>query len=273
MMRTMRIWLVLFVLLASWTKASAGELEQHRVESAALGGERTIRIWKPAGDIAGVLYMHDAQNLFDPKAASFGVAWEVDEAMTALVADGTVPALLVVGIDHGGNNRIAELTMTRDARHGGGRGEQYESFLMDEVMPFVENTYAITHDPATTYVGGSSLGGIMSLELAMHHPDRFAGVIAMSPSLWWDNGHLQRSLEQDASALAAKRVWLDIGTREGGVGPGRAAAVRRTQDLAAALERQAVDVHVRVDDKNADHNEAAWQARFPDAVLFVAGDR
>jgi predicted alpha/beta superfamily hydrolase len=245
----------------------AAEIELHQIESEPLAGERTLRIWQPVGDIGGVLYLHDGQNLFDPQDAAFGQAWEVDEAMTQLGLN-----LLVVGIDHGGGKRIGELTMTRDPNYGGGEGEAYERFVMNEVLPFIAETYDVTNDPKSTYVGGSSLGGLMSLELLRRHPDRFAGAIVMSPSLWWNGGELATSLDQNARELAGKRVWLDIGTREGQAGPRRMLHVKAVRDLAATLERQRVTVKLTVAD-GAEHNETAWRTRFPEAVRFVTTGR
>ncbi len=252
--------------------ASAEPVILHQVPSAALGGERTIRVWKPEAPVEGVIYLHDGQNLFDPETAAFGQAWEVDEAMTRLIGDGSVPPMLVVGIDHGGQHRIDELTMSPDRRFKGGQGNAYATFVMDEVMPFITATYGIEHDPASTYIGGSSLGGLMTLELLRQHPDVFAGGIVMSPSVWWNDDEIVKQLEEDASALAGKRVWLDIGSREGQPGPNREHLIGLVRRLAEALERQDVDVQLVVAE-GGQHHEAAWRARFPDAMKFVLRSR
>ncbi|MEM7808939.1 MAG: alpha/beta hydrolase-fold protein [Planctomycetota bacterium] len=266
----MRSFFVLCVLVLAVT--TRAEVEQHKVPSAAFDAERTVRVWSPPAGVepAGVLLMHDAQNLFDPKSASFGVAWEVDETMARLVGDGTVPPLLVVGIDHGGKQRIAELTHEPDPSfNGGGRGETYATFVLDELVPWVEATFDVTCDPATTYIGGSSLGGLMSLQLAHDHPGRFAGVIAMSPSLWWNDTALLDTIQADASAFEGVRVWLDVGTKEGRGVEVHIANLRR---LARVFEAAGVAYDVMIDADHPNHNESAWAARFPAAVTFVTGD-
>ena len=74
------------------------------VASAFLGPKRHVEIWLPPGyDDAPsahypVLYMHDGQNLFDPRIANTGVDWGVDEAVGRLVRQGVIPPVIVVGV-------------------------------------------------------------------------------------------------------------------------------------------------------------------------------
>ncbi len=74
------------------------------VASAFLGPTRHVEVWLPPGyDDAPtmrypVLYMHDGQNLFDPRIANTGVDWGVDEAVTQLVERGVIPPVIVVGV-------------------------------------------------------------------------------------------------------------------------------------------------------------------------------
>jgi predicted alpha/beta superfamily hydrolase len=198
-----------------------GTLKIHKIDSKVLGQTRTIRVWlPPAYDNAAdarypVLYMHDGQNCFDRATSAFGNEWEIDETLTKLIAAKTIPPLIVVGIDNGGGNRMNEYTFVADAARGGGRGAEHAEFLLKEVKPFVEKTYRVQSDKAHTFVGGSSLGGLDSLELARRHPDVFGGVLAMSPTIFWADGAVMKAIEKDGGALKDTRVWLDMGTREG----------------------------------------------------------
>ena len=254
-----------------------GDLRLHELDAPTLLGRRTIRVWLPPGYDAGgatrypVLYLHDGQNCFDRLTTAFGDEWQIDETMTRLIADGTLPPMIVVGIDHGGVKRMDELTFDVDAKHAGGHGANYDAFVFDAVVPFVERTYAVQADVAHRFVGGASLGGLASLEIARRHPGAFAGAIVMSPSLWWADQKLTDEIDRDAGGLTTMRVWLDVGTREGG-GNDMAKTVADVRRLDAILTRQKVEHRVEIAD-GAEHNERAWAARFPRAIAYVVNGR
>ncbi len=251
-----------------------GTLKIQKIESHALKQSRTIRVWLPAGYDADpsvrypALYMQDGQNCFDRATSAFGMEWEIDETLTKLIAEKQIPPLIVVGIDNGGASRLDELTFEPDPAHGGGHAAAYADFVLNEVKPLVEKSYRVQSDRAHTFVGGSSLGGLFSLELARRHPDTFAGVIAMSPSIWWDGQSLITDIEQDAGGLAGTRVWLDMGAHEisGGENQEYLDAGRR---LDAALSHHHVEHHFMIDAQHVQHNEHSWAARFPQAITYL----
>jgi len=258
-----------------------GTLKLHKIDSKVLGQSRTIRVWlPPAYDDAAdarypVLYMHDGQNCFDRATSAFGNEWEIDETLTKLIAAKTIPPLIVVGIDNGGGNRMNEYTFVADAARGGpstgsgrgGRGADHAEFLLKEVRPFVEKTYRVQIDKSHTFIGGSSLGGLDSLELGRRHPDVFGGVLAMSPTIFWADNAVVKAIEKDGSAFKNTRVWLDMGTREGAADQSDK-YVQQVRQLAAALERQHITHHLEIDD-GAAHNEPAWAKRFGRAITWL----
>lgn len=250
-----------------------GTLEIHRIDSDALKARRDIRVWLPADyhdhpdRRYAVLYQFDGQNCFDRATSAFGNEWKIDETITDLRERDRIQPLIVVGIDNGGANRIDEYTFTADPVHGGGKGDSSARFLLNDVIPFVETHYRVRSQRRDRLLGGSSLGGLVSLEIARRHPDRFGGVIAMSPSLWWDASALLNELERDASALRDTRLWIDVGTREGDEA-GATRNVQLIQRLDAILTGKTID-HRLVIAKDAEHNEQAWAERFPDAILYL----
>lgn len=284
-----------------------GTLKLHTIESRHLKQARTIRVWLPLGYDANpsarfdVLYMHDGQNCFDRATSAFGNEWEIDESLTKLIAAKEISPLIVVGIDNGLANRINELTYTADAKRGGGQAASYTAFLVEEVKPFVERTYRTNTGPVHTFVGGSSLGGLVSLEIAHRHPNTFGGVIAMSPALQWADESLTRDIEHDPVGLRGAHIWLDVGTHELGIPP---ATTKRTTDpsvpnsatansstaapaaddpsaklvaaarrLDAALTKHNVAHQFTIDAEHPAHNEPAWAARFPAAIRYILQPR
>jgi len=249
-----------------------GRLSMDNFYSPVLGGSRMLRVWLPPNYFTDpkakfdVLYMHDGQNCFDASTSTIGKEWRLDETLTAMIKKGEVRPMVVVAIDHGGADRINDYTY--DADNGrGGKGATYAKFLLDEVKPFVESNYRVKSGPEHTFIGGSSLGGVISLDIARRHPKTFGGVIAMSPALWWNGESLTKAVEKDADGLAGTRVWLDIGTKESaGAGPEKYVAAAKAMDK--ALQAAKIPAKLTVTE-GGEHNEGAWAERFPDAIRYI----
>lgn len=260
---------------------AGSQLRRHEAfHSTWLGADRDLTVYLPAGSDAGagpypLLILHDGQNLFDPARAHGGQTWRVAEAVDALVAGGRIPPLVVVGVDHGGDARAREYTPTPGREPGAGLVDRHARFLVDEVLPFLAAHYAIRTDFDALGLGGSSLGGLATLAVAMAAPRRFGKLIVMSPSVWWDRRVILRRLRR--SPLDPRtRVWIDAGIKEG------AKVVRDARDLTDLLRAQAgtapldtpVDAHIRlVVDPAGDHSEISWARRIGEAIAFCYGAR
>jgi enterochelin esterase-like enzyme len=136
---------------------------------------------------------------------------------------------------------------------------------MQEVMPFVQCEYRVLTDPRVTGIGGSSLGGLLSLYLSLKHPQVFGRVAALSPSVWW-NQHVIHRLTAEATIEPRPRIWLDIGTQEGprivqDVEQYRDILLQKGWQLGKDLSYQCV--------QGAEHNEAAWAQRVGPFLQFL----
>jgi predicted alpha/beta superfamily hydrolase len=213
-----------------------------------------------------VFYLHDGQNLFDGRTSYIaGRTWKAHTTADQLNAAGEIEAVILVGVANTGLRRMAEYTPTRDFKMGGGEGRNYGRLLIEELKPLIDRSYRTLPEAANTGLGGSSLGGLISLYLGFTCPEVFGRVAVMSPSLWWD----QRSIFSVVDQTRPKpelRIWLDIGTSEG---------VRHVKD-ADHLERQLVKrgwqlgvdlAYMRAD--RAVHDENAWSERFGDVLRFL----
>src|SRR5207248_8363716 len=115
-----------------------------------------------------VLYLHDGQNLFDPRRAAFGMAWHAYTTADRLTEQGRIDPVILVGIANT-PARLDEYAVWRDAREkAGGRGELYARFVFDELKPFIDGEYRTLPGRQHTGVLGSSLGGLVSLTMAWH---------------------------------------------------------------------------------------------------------
>lgn len=213
-----------------------------------------------------VFYLHDAQNLIDPRTSYVpGHTWNAHDTADRLARAGEIEPVILVGIANAGLRRMAEYTPGRDLRLGGGEGRSYGRLLIEELKPLVDSTYRTCPGPQDTALGGSSLGGLISLFLALEHPGVFGNVAAISPSVWWD----QRSILLRLSRAAPRpnlRIWMDMGTREG------ARHLRDSGMLYHQLLRQGwrdgIDLLYFLAE-GAEHNELAWAARFDRVLRFL----
>jgi len=220
-----------------------------------------------------VLYLNDGQNLFEPATAFAGVDWRVGETATRLIAEGKIPALIIVGIDNTGKNRVREYVPYRslDLRIFGPQGKRYPDFLRHEVMPLIEKNYRAAKGPENTGLGGSSLGGLITLYTQLASPGVFGRLLIESPSLFVAS---RKILEESRRFRDwPYRVYVGMGTREVG-NPAKderiVADVRVLENILqdAGLGKGRLKVWI---EEGATHNEAAWGARFGDALEFLFG--
>jgi len=213
-----------------------------------------------------VLYLHDGQNLFDG-ATSFipGMDWHVGQTADESIQEGRAEPLIIVGIYNAGKQRLGEYTPTRAPKLGGGRANRYAKFLLDEVRPFVQENYRVRQGVENAGIGGSSLGGLVSLYLGLREPRIFGKIAALSPSVWWNERVILR-FAATAAVEPLPRIWLDIGTREG---PRIVDDVERFRDVLLKKGWQVGhNLHYeRVE--GAEHNEAAWAQRVGPFLQFL----
>ena len=266
------------------TATVTGDLRMHALKSAIFGNERTIRVLLPAGyaDAANkdrrypVLYQLDGQNVFDACLSAVSHhEWGADESVQRLVAENKIPPMIVVGVDHAGMKRAHEYLPYKDFVGNPDMdepaGKRFPDFMAREVLPLVDGQYRTLQGPANTGIGGSSYGGAASLYALLAKPNVFGYGLIESPVLWIGLGQLVR----DTSPLVAmpQRVFIGFGGKESS----NAAVNRKMVDLVGQVEANfraagydASNLRVVVDTA-AEHTEAAWEQRLPEALTFLYG--
>lgn len=215
-----------------------------------------------------VLYLHDGQNLFDPATAFAGNDWGLGQLAEDLIYRGEVEPLIIVGIYNAGPKRIADYTPVRDRRGRGGRGRAYGKLVVDDLKPFIDREYRTLPDASNTGLGGSSLGGLVTLYLGLQYPRVFSKLIIMSPSIWWANRAILREVRK-LRRKPAEKIWLDVGACEGDCA---GVVLRNTLELKNALIQKGWklghDLAFMLDEGGG-HNEKAWGHRMRDALKFL----
>ena len=248
------------------THTLTGDIRAHRaVPSNLLRGTRDVLVYLPPGYADDtqrrypVMYFQDGQNIFDG-ATSFvpGEEWQVDETAERLIRSAEIEPVILVAIDHAGPARLDEFGPVWDGRRkAGGRAHLYGRMLVEEIKPLIDREYRTRPGPNDTGLAGSSMGGLVTLLVALTWPFVFRRLAVLSPAAWWGGRVILRQVESLRDRLPL-RIWLDVGTAEGH------RALRDVRALRDALLRkgwrQDSDLrYVEVD--GASHSEAAWAAR------------
>lgn len=234
------------------------------IASPQLGNQRKLRVYLPpsyqenAAKRYPVLYMHDGQNLFDARTASYGVEWGVDETINRLVATGVMDEVIVVGIDNT-PERIAEYTPCCDPKYGGGKLDDYQRFLIDTVKPYVDQTWRTLPGRENSAIMGSSLGGIASVLIAQRHSEVFSKAGSVSGSFWWDKG----ALTTQPAARVPVKFYLDAGTRDDGL-----ADTEKMRDVMIKRGYAIGQDLLFYSAEGGSHNEKSWAARVDKPLTF-----
>jgi predicted alpha/beta superfamily hydrolase len=233
--------------------------------------DRTVLVYLPPGydqataDRYPVLYLHDGQNVFD-QATSFSDEWRVDETAQELITAGCIEPIIIVGVYNTGDHRIDEYTPTPSAdRTAGGHADDYGRMLVEELKPFIDSTYKTFPGAANTAIGGSSLGGLLTLHLGLRYPTAFGKLAVLSPSVWWDD----RVILHEVQALPGKRaqrIWLDVGVREGERCVGDSRLLR---DALVAKGWVLGEDLSYFEAEDGEHNERSWGARVTPMLEFL----
>ena len=242
--------------------------------SRFLKGERDISIYVPPGYDEDserqypLLILQDGQNLFDPATAFIpGKTWRVAEHADAAIAAGEVEPLIIAGVANAGERRLAEYTPSRDWKLGGGDADKYALLITRELLPFLHVRYRLRSEPEHNGIGGSSLGGLVSLWMGLRHPEIFGRLAVLSPSVWWNHRYILAWLSDVAPGLHHRpRIWLDVGDQEG----------RRTladaDTLRARLRnlgwRDELDLQFETI-AGGTHDEASWSERVRPMLRFL----
>jgi enterochelin esterase-like enzyme len=248
------------------------------LHSSQLPSGRRLTIYLPPGYRRApaakfpLLVLHDGQNLFEGDRAFIpGRHWQVAESADRLIGQRIIRPLIVCGVDHAGVGRIKEMTPTPGATGEGGGAARYAEMITGELLPFMRANYPVRPGPAYTALGGDSLGGLVTLYMALTCPGVFGSLMVMSPAVWWDRRWILRQIARRPEALAGTKIWLDIGLEEGAKA---VADVRRLDAQLSALRRssRAPAVTLKcVEEPGADHSERSWAHRLPEALTFLYG--
>jgi predicted alpha/beta superfamily hydrolase len=208
-----------------------------------------------------VIYMHDAQNLFDD-VTSFVGEWGIDETLNELYKK-TGKSFIVVGVENGGEKRIEEYTPWKHEKYGGGKGDIYINFLANELKPFIDKNYRTKSEANQTAIIGSSLGGLISFYGGLKHPEVFGKIGALSTSFWFSD-KINEFAKENGNLKNSKLYFL-VGEKEGDE------MVPDTQNMEKLLLKTGFpkeNIKTKIDAEGK-HTESFWKAEFLEVITFL----
>lgn len=209
-----------------------------------------------------VLYLQDAQNLWD-ESNPFGT-WGINKSLAVLAARQRHD-VIIVAIDHDGAGRIKEYSPNEGSRTGKGEARQYVRFLAETLKPYIDSRFRTMKDRAHTGIGGSSMGGLVSIYAGLMFPQVFGRLMIFSPSLWV-NPRLQFT-RMSFYAPQDTRIYAYAGGKES---QDMLPSVKRLQDTLTnqGHDHSPVKFNLSIDPKGG-HNEVRWGKEFPHALEWL----
>ena len=187
---------------------------------------RNVDVWVPANYSRNrryrVIYMHDGQNLFNPKEGYGGMEWGIDETMTRLHIEDAIRDTIVVGIwnspkrfqEYMPQDAMKLLPAERAAAMNAGEviSDSYLRFIVEELKPFIDRQYRTAAGRNGTYITGSSMGGLISLYAYIKYPAVFGGAACVSTHFPAADGIMVDYIKQAMPRPDGRRIYFDYGT-------------------------------------------------------------
>lgn len=217
-----------------------------------------------------VMYMWDGQNLFDDNDATFGKSWGLADYLGSYWKK-----MMVVGMEcaHTSVQRCNEYcpypVSIGDVGMLRGDAEHTMQWVINVVKPYVDCNFRTCTLREATGVGGSSMGGMMSLYAILRHNDIFSKAAVVSPAIRTAMAHFQREIEQ-SNLMPDTRILLSWGTDEWGSSEWEVVMRHNIRLLEGVIqERQPAIRTFILRQEGGKHNEASWEMQLPTIFPFL----
>ena len=168
--------------------------------STILGNTRMIRVYLPpsyltaASDSFPVVLFHDGLTTFDCS--------RTNNILDYLISNNLIRPVIAVFVP----------PYDRDNEYAFDKTSQFESFIITEVMPFIDTKYRTMLNPASRGMIGYSYGGLITTQICSDHPESFGLLGAFSPSYWPKGNEVERNFSN--SPKKNLKVYIDWGSYE-----------------------------------------------------------
>ena len=229
---------------------------------------KTRRVWallphdyEESTETYPVLYLQDAQNLFNEKA-QYG-NWEIDKKL-AVMSEYKIGKIIIIAVEHAEQDRIKEYNVGKTVL-GVGQGKKYIRFITDTLKPFVDKTFRTKTEREYTGIGGSSMGGLVSVFSGLMYPEVYGKLMIFSPSLWvvpkMDFANIDFSEPSDT------KIYLYAGGDESATMIDHVKKFKKNM-----IENEFVSSKMKIKlsiNMQGKHNEIYWSDEFPKAIEWL----
>jgi enterochelin esterase-like enzyme len=280
-------------------KISSGTIKHYENFESKFVVTHNVDVWMPDGYNAknkyAVLYMNDGEEMFDTSSTSVKNGWAVDETVTRLLKEDKIKKCIVVAIWSKGHLRHGEYfpqkpfetfsTKEQDSMYqvkfpikqmlqSKVQSDNYLKFLVKELKPFIDKNYSTLKDINNTFIGGSSMGALISWYAVCEYPKVFGGAACMSthwPGLLPSkNNFIPNTFNQylQANAPSAKnhKFYFDYGSIQA---DWFYKPLQTKVDLLFETKGYTVENYVSKEFKGDDHSSKSWKKRLDIPLLFL----
>ncbi len=216
-----------------------------------------------------VLYMFDGHNVFTDDEASFGKSWGMKDYL-----DFHDLPLIVAGIEcshapEASEGRLSEYAPFDydDPVYGPipGRGKLTMDWMTKVFKPMVDRRFPTLPSRKYTFIGGSSMGGLMSLYALSRYSRFYSRAAALSPSLWTDP---ERCMGLLSNLRTDSVLYMDYGSEEMNNHPGMKNIFA---DACCCVMQRGVMATTRVV-PGGTHTEGSWENQLPAVTHTLLSD-
>jgi len=265
------IFIVLLFCINSNAQSTASkQVATFTIEALQLNTQKKIWVYLPKDyqntkKGYAVIYLNDAQNLFDSETSYVG-EWKIDEYLDSINSNESI----IIGIEHGNEKRIDELTPFVNEKYGGGKGDLYLSFIIETLKPYVDLNYRTLTDNEHTIIWGSSLGGLISLYAVIKYPGTFGKAGIFSPAFWINKNEIFE-LVKNSDVNPNHKFFFLIGSEEGVTMEDASKVVSDQHEMVQLLLDKGI-IDKNIIDKvipDGHHNEILWSTNFAEAYQWL----
>ena len=265
---------------------------------------RNVDVWVPGNYRPGgkyrVLYMHDGQMLFDSTTTWNHQEWGVDETMGGLIEEGEIDNTIVVGIwntekrfeEYCPQKPFEMIPLTffdslriEAAKEGIDapalpliRSDNYLRFIVEELKPYIDSHWSTLKGPESTFIAGSSMGGLISMYAICEYPDIFGGAVCMSthwPGAFDFPGNpcpvaFREYMRENLPDPGSHKIYFDYGTET------LDSLYQPLQELVdRVMEEKGYDESnwLTMKFEGDDHSENSWRSRLNVPLRFLLASK
>ncbi|WP_139488840.1 alpha/beta hydrolase [Brevibacillus dissolubilis] len=227
-------------------------INKEEVPSVYLDAPRSVKVYLPPGynEMLSypVVYCQDGNDFF--------TMGRVATLTNHLILEEGMEPVIIVGVSVERSKRTSEYSPIGSLNPG------YKKFFAEELIPYIEERYPVRRTPQERVLAGDSLGGTVSLHLALDYPEMFPNVLALSGA-FFEATQEQLKAAEDLSWL---NLWMVVGLEETAVEThiGTFDFVTYNRDTKAILEEKGVKLSYQED--HGDHLWGFWQRMLPDGL-------